>query len=142
MKHQLVYVGYCKLEGGKPGAVLRYVADDGTLGVDLIFDRKALSGASIGSVYEVEQVSETSWQIRSRVFVGRYPDNELVAQWQLAAKAAQVVEDSARAERAAAKELPAAFAHMEPLRKIYRSQLPNGKRAIEVLLLEYLRRGM
>jgi hypothetical protein len=28
------------------------------------------------------------------------------------------------------------------LRRIYKKQFPNGRRAMEILLLEYLRRGM
>lgn len=137
---KLVYTGICDLEDKKPGAILREIREDGSLGDELIFIRKALNGASIGHVYEVERASVSSWKMASRRYVGRYDDAAAVAEWQLTAKVKQAIEDSLKAERAAARELPAAFEYMEPLRKIYRKQLPNGRRALEVLLLEYLRR--
>jgi hypothetical protein len=141
---RLVYTGYCTLEDKKPGAVLREVLGtlEKPLGPELIFNRKSLAGSSIGSVYEVEKASETSWRLTERKYVGKYHDTAAVAEWQLKARAAQLTEDALKAERSAAKDLPAAFEYMEPLRRIYAKQLPNGKRAIEVLLLEYLRRGM
>lgn len=137
---KLIYTGQCTLADRKPGAVMRELLPDGQLGEELVFNRKALAGSSIGSVYEVERAGGSSWKLAGRKYVEQFHDIEAVAGWQLEARAVQLIEEALKAERGAAKELPAAFHYMEPLRRIYHKQLPNGKRAIEILLLEHLRR--
>jgi hypothetical protein len=144
VKITLVYVGICITADKKPGCVLR--ALDNNQGQtlrpgDLVFDRKSMKGSFIGGMYEIEQTGETSYRLADRKYVGRFADNDQVGRWQLEKRAIELTEEALRAERSAAKELPYAFARMEPLRGIYRRALPNQKRAIEVLLLEYLRRG-
>lgn len=138
---RLVFVGVCNLTDKKPGVILRPLMEDETLGQELIFNRKAMQHAVIGGVYEVEKETDTAWRLSEKKYVGMYGDAKAVTEWQLEERVHQVREDALKAERAATSKLPSAFAYMEPLRTIYRKQLPNGRRAIEVLLLEYLRRG-
>lgn len=142
VKVTVVYVGLCTMADKKQGCILKALDDQGTVrSGDLVFSRKSMKGAPIGGMYEIEQATETSYRLADRKYIGRYSDKDAVGRWQLEARAVQLTEDSLRAERSAASELPEAFARMEPLRGIYRRALPNQKRAIEVLLLEYLRRG-
>lgn len=135
---KVVYVEWCDLEGGAPGATLRIVNEDGSLGRELVFARKALSGSVIGGVYEVEQTGPTSYVLTKRQYRGQYQDKAMVAQWQTANRAAQLTIESARMEKKD-KDLPAALELMEPLREMYKKALPNRKRAIEIVLLNYLR---
>ena len=137
---KLVYAGWCTLADHKPGAVLLQVGEDGTtLGSELIFGRKALDGSFIGAVYEVEKTGDTSFKLASRRYVGKFQDEAVVAQWQLDARAKKIEEEAARLEKKD-KDIPAALNLMAPLRKLYRNSLPDRKRAIEALLLDYLRR--
>lgn len=144
--HHAVVIGYCTLADKKPGIELRTLADDGQQpgelpGEELLFSRKAFPHAVIGGVYLIPQVDEKSWRLSQRRYVGMYHDIDRVAQWQLEAKAKQMIEDALKLEAGAQREVPEAMKMLEPLRVIYRKQFPNGKRAIELLLLEYLRRG-
>lgn len=137
---KLVYVRWCNLESNKPGALLQIVNTDGTLGREVVFERKAMKYAQIGGVYAVEQTDENAYRLAAKRYIGTYTDVDLVTRWQLDNKAEQVRIDADRMEKSA-KELPEALQMLKPLRSIYRTALPDRKRAIEVILLDYLRRG-
>jgi hypothetical protein len=136
---KVVYVGWCKLEGGKPGALLKLLQDDNSLGRELVFARKAMAHSIIGGVYTVEQTAENSFRLAARTYDGKYYDSTKVAEWQLENRAEQLREEAARAEKND-KDVPEALALLQPLRAIHRKALPDRKRAIELLLLDYLRR--
>lgn len=138
-KRTYVYTGYVPLEGGKTGVALELLNGSFALtGEQIYFDKKAMSGSMVGSMYEVVQSSENSWQLRNRLYVGQYPGTEQVMEWQLKAKAEDALRDARRLEKN--ESVAAALAALAPLRKIYARQLPSNKRAIELLLIEYLRR--
>ena len=136
---KLVYTRWATLTDGNPGAILRLVKEDGTLGEDLVFSRKVVDTWMIGGVYEVEQAGENSFKLAARRYVGTFPDSVQVAQWQLDNKAERVRADAAKMEKND-KALPEALAVMRPLRDLYKKSLPDRKRALEVLILDYLRR--
>lgn len=132
-KVSIVHTGICTLHDGKPGAVFQQN------GRELIFSRKSVPAVVIGGIYEVEQTGDTTYQLSGRKYLGMHDDREQVAKWQLAAKSRQLIEESTKAEKSAAA-VSAAMEVMEPLLRVYRTALPNRKRIIEAMLLEYLRR--
>lgn len=135
---KMVYVGWCELDGGEPGAALNILNEDDSLGREVYFARKALASSMIGGVYEVEQTGPTSFALVRKQYRGKYHDEALVAEWQMATRAKQVALEAAKLERKD-KEVPEALRLMEPLRSLYKKSLPDRRRAIEALLLNYLR---
>lgn len=129
-------------EGGKksatlPAIMLRRVMPDGALSPkDEVYTSKLLRGKGVGLVYEMEASDESIKPATVR-FIERWHDEEQVAEWQLAAKAHDAVQDAERRERDAAA--PLALELLRPLRRAYAKTNWNGKMAIEVLVLNYLR---
>lgn len=142
---QMVYVGYSTLDDGKPGAVLVRLKPGDVEGAEfstddrIVFPRKAMTPAVIGAIYEMEQVSETSFKLANRKYLRMFASAWRVAQWQLDAKSRQIREETNKLEKKAGAEI-AALELMEPLRKIYKTAMPDRRRVIETLLLDYLRR--
>lgn len=58
---EMVFTGYCTLQGGKPGAVLMPINADGKVEKEAIFERKSLKHYVVGGVYSIEQASENSY---------------------------------------------------------------------------------
>jgi len=110
INRRLVVTGLCTLADQKPGIVLRVVIGRDELAEEIIFPRKVFSPVVIGGVYEIGQVSEKSWRVADRRFIGQYEDRDAVTAWQLEARAKQLIEDAAKAERAAADWRKAAAA--------------------------------
>lgn len=136
---RVVYAGWITLTSKKPGVELKVLGEgDSLTDVGLYFERKMFPAGAIGGVYEMEQTGEVAFRVSGRRYVGMYHDTSAVAGWQLLQKAAAVLEQEKQMEKKA-KECSELLFTMEPLRKVYKTALPDRKRAIEVILLNYLR---
>lgn len=123
----------------KPAVVLRRVGDDGTLGKrDEVYLSKNLQRAVVGGVYEME-ASEDTIHPSTFTYKERWHDEAAVAEWQATSRAAEIVEAAERRERNDSE--PIALELLRPLRRAYSRTNWNGKMALEVLVLNYLRMG-
>ncbi len=140
---RMVYLGE-RLSSAKAGARVHLwcVVDPGwMLGETRFYSGKNLTSAPVGGVFEVYQGPTGSIWISGDLaprYIERWPDTEAVMQWQAEHRQTDTVISAKK--RQADEDVNEALRAMEPLRRLYQRTNYSGQRALEVLLLEYLRR--
>lgn len=89
----------------------------------------------IGCVYELE-ASETEARFSTAVFVREWQNTDDRLKWECESERAEQIE---RANKMQKEVEPALAESLDPLRKIYNRTDSLGKRAIESMVLSYLR---
>ena len=93
-----------------------------------------------GAVYSIECPTETTIYPKSGRFVRRYEDGALTASWEALSEAAQASADAEKLRKRETARLRALLVALRPLRSEYARALPRQRTALEVLVLEALRR--
>lgn len=129
-----------QLAGGEDGGGLWDVSKkDGapfrSLGCGSIYE--IMTKHPTGSIGTILRMKATFWG-----YAGEFPAlAPLVDAWQLQNKASQTLKTVAAQEKRA-EELSGAMGSLDQIRKLYRATNFEGRLAIEVRLLTYLRRGI
>lgn len=105
---------------------------------------KTFSGMHCGSIYRIP-ATDKKIRVGQKQFVGHASEVSALAQfvdgWQIESKAAETLKSRAHQEKKAG-EISNALHSLDDLRRVYRATNHEGRLAIEVRLLDYLRRGV
>ncbi len=140
---RMVYQGE-RLSTAKPGTRVHQwcVVDGEKLGEVRYFSGKNLTAASLGGVYVVYQAPTGSIWVGGELaphYDGRWHDTGEIMAWQVEDRQTNIVLTAKK--RQADEDVNEALRALEPLHRLYKRTNYQGQRAIEVLLLEYLRRA-
>jgi hypothetical protein len=136
---ELTYTGRARVSDAKIGAA--FLVD----GQRFVFGQTRTNRQyRVGAVYALEVTRgpgtmSASFAPGADAFVRMHDDPGQVAAWRLADQAVEVVARRAKLH-AKAGGLTETLAALEPIRDVYRATDYTGRRAIEMLVLEYLRR--
>lgn len=137
-KREVVCVGRVRAKGDKLGVKFAVLDDEGRPGETAIFGGRQVRHCVAGGVYGVllgakGARGEFTW-------LRTYPDEAAVARWQAESDAAEVAHRARKLEKNADRrnEMVEALA---PVREAYGRADRIGRLALEVVLLEYLRRA-
>lgn len=105
---------------------------------------KPVKGARAGGIFEFQGAPEGKWFIyatgtNAPRFVAMFADGERVLRWQMQHKAAGVELEARRLARRQQDE-DRLLVQLEPLRSVYRASSFTQKRALLVLILEYMQK--
>lgn len=136
---QWVCTGYTQTTEKKPGVIFREVQADGALGEQFVYGKKRFGLARIGVVYHIEAKGSQCYPETLR-YHEAWHDRTAVTEWQTREAARQGVEAAKRIAKTETTRKAMAEA-LAPIRKIYRTTNHQGKIALEIQLLSYLRGG-
>ena len=136
-----VYEGLVDLTGGKPGVALHECTEDGTLTDNIRYFKavKELKHRSIGSVYAFD-ANASGIYLTSARFVRQHSDRAYVTQLRINDDIRETKARIAKLEKAAKADDMISEA-LASVREAYAKTDQLGKRAIEAMILNSLRKG-
>lgn len=137
-KTRFVCIGRRQLKGGGLGLGIREIVGEG-LGDERFY--KTAKALRTGAVYDIN-ANATSAALTSASYVGLYPDDGLRASWQGQSDAAETMAAIEKREKKEATRSEALMTVLRDLRREYQATNYRGRLAIEVTLLEALRRPL
>lgn len=137
-KYEVVCMGKVQVVGDKLGVKFAVLEEGGRLGREAIFAGKNLSRCVPGGVYEV--LMNDAQAKGGFKWLRTYPDRGAVAGWQAQSEAAEVAHRALKLEKEEGKRNEMLKA-LNPVRVAYRRTDRIGRLALEVVLLDLLRRG-
>ena len=135
-----VYIGPTLVAGGKVGQ--QWVNESAPNSETHVFT-KLVKAPYIGSIYEIEIVARNDdGSVKtarcSNKHVGLFRDGDLLSQWEIASNAFDTLRALERQEKVLGKE--SIKEALEPFIKAMHKTNYEGRRAIKVLVVEYLER--
>lgn len=131
-----VYAGKRESTEGKPLDVY-YVLIDGETGEKNLFSASK-SSATIGGVYSVETNAKGSARLSKARYLRTHDKRAVILEWRALHEAFMGQRATANAERKA-KDM--GLSALDPIKRAYMSTNIEGRVAIEIMIMRYLRKG-
>jgi hypothetical protein len=143
----LVIIGACQLEDGTKGVSMRFINDDGSLGDFFAVPRSKMKLGWPGRIIMVPVNKEHTKMQTSKARMrggtaGVWQNEDDIANWKLAEEILLTRERQLRMTALGkAQVIKDVMKGMEPLQRMYMVSDRMGRRIIEALVLEQLRKG-
>lgn len=110
-----------------------------------LYEEKVLRGFNIGCIYEIQATIEEgeiqTVRPSTKRFIGEFLDSDKIVEWQVQHDSAVTEYSRKQKETKAAKGKEVVLDCLEPLRRAYMNTNHDGRLALEVRVLNYLRNG-